>query len=119
MSLTWILSDQPDHLVVEASGEWQIQSVLRMIEAMAARCRERGLTRALCDLRGVRGPLGSIDRYLAGARVASTMRTVKLAVLAAPDAVVTGFGAAVAANRGAQMFVTKDEDEARRWLFSA
>lgn len=119
MTLIWTLTDQPDCLAVEASGQWQIHSVLRLIGEIAERCHDRGYTRVFCDIRGVKGPQGSGDRYLAGARVASELGAIKVAVLAGQDAVITGFGVNVAANRGGRMLVTKDAAEARQWLFSA
>ena len=77
------------------------------------------LSRVLLDARAVRGPLSELDRYLAGARIASVLQATRVAVLAAPDAVITRFGANVAARRGGQVFPTKDIDEARQWLFAA
>jgi hypothetical protein len=117
MSFTWTLEDQPDHLVVRVEGQWQIQSLFQMLDEIAARCREAGYARVLCDLREVRGPLAELSKYLAGARVAEVLKTVKIAALAGPQTMVTGFAAKVAASRGGRLFTTKSEDEARQWLF--
>ena len=117
MPLTWTLHDQPDHLLVRLEGQWQLQSLLRMIDEMSRRCQERGYMRVLCDLREVRGPLSESDRYLAGSRIAEVMKSTKVAAIAAADTVVTGFGMKVAERRGGRLFVTKNVDEALQWLF--
>lgn len=117
MPLSWDFDEDSDCLVAKVRGEWHIQSGLQLIDEMARQCRERGSTRILCDLREVRGPLGEADRYLAGTRVAAALKTLKLAVVAAPDAVVTNFAVNVAERRGGRMFTTKSLEEARRWLF--
>ena|SRR5689334_19200987 len=118
MSLTWKLEDQPDHLVVRAEGDWHLQGVFRMLDEIAGRCRDKGYGRVLVDARNVHGPLAEMTRYAAGARVAEVLRGVKVAVLANPATVITGFGVRVAENRGGQMLATKSEDEARQWLFA-
>lgn len=117
MPLTWTFEDQSDHLLVRLDGQWQLPSLLKMIDEAARRCQERGYTRLLCDLRQVRGPLSESDRYLAGMRVAEVMKSVKVAAIAAADAVVTGFAGKVAERRGGRLFTTKSEEEALHWLF--
>ena len=119
MPLSWELVDEPDHLLARVEGEWQAQSLLKLIDAIGKRCHHHGFTRVLLDVRAVRGPLSELDRYLAGTRIASVLQTTRVAVLAAPDAVITRFGANVAARRGGYLFPTKDIDEARQWLFAA
>lgn len=89
-----------------------------MIEAIGRWCRERGYNRVLCDAREVTGPLSELDRYLSGTRVASVLQSIRFAVLAAPEALITRFGANVAARRGGHLYPTKDIDEARHWLFA-
>ena len=118
MSLTWTLEDRADHLLVRARGSWQLQGIFRMLDEMAARCRGAGYGRILLDARDVNGPLAEITRFAAGARVAEVLKTIKVALLAHPDALITGLGSRVAASRGGQLFVTKSEDEARQWLFA-
>jgi hypothetical protein len=118
VALSWVFVDESDHLLVRVEGEWQVQSMLKLIDAMGGRCRDRGYSRVLVDARAVRGPLSEPDRYLAGARIASELKSTRVAVLAAPNATITGFGANVAARRGGQLYPTKDIDEARQWLFA-
>jgi hypothetical protein len=118
MPLTWTLEDQPDHLLVHLDGQWQLQSLLKMIDEAGRRCHERGYSRLLCDLRAVRGPLSETDRYLAGTRIAEVLKAVKVAAVVAADAVITGFAGKVAERRGGRLFVTKDIDEALQWLFA-
>ena len=117
MSFTWTLEDQPDYLLVRAEGQWQLQGVFRLLDEAARRCRDAGYGRVLIDVRNVTGPLAEISRYAAGARVAEVLRGIRVAVLAHPDTVITGFGVRVAASRGGRLFATKSEDEARQWLF--
>jgi hypothetical protein len=73
--------------------------------------------RILCDCRNVRGTLAEMSRYLLGARVAEVLKTIKIAALVAPDALVTGFAARVATRRGGRMLTTKSLEEAHQWLF--
>ena len=117
MPLTWTFEDQPDHLLVRVDGQWQGQTILSMIDEAGRRCQDRGYTRILFDCRAVRGPLSESDRYLAGTRVAEVLKSAKVAVLAAPDTLITGFGQKVAERRGGRLFATKNIDEALQWLF--
>lgn len=119
MALSWEFVDEPDLLFVRVEGEWLIRSTLELIESMGQRCQKGRYGRVLCDMRGVRGPMGELDRYLSGAHVASVLKSIKLALVAPLDAVITGFGANVAARRGGHLYSTKDIEEARQWLFAA
>jgi hypothetical protein len=117
MALHWDFEDQPDHLFVRVDGQWQIQSVLKLIDAIAGRCRDGGHVRVLADCREMRGPVGELDRYLSGTHVASALGPIKLAVVVSADAVITRFGMNVAERRGGRLLSTKSFDEARQWLF--
>lgn len=118
MALSWTLDDQADHLLVRVEGSWQLRPIFDLLDEIAGRCRDRGHARVLCDVREVQGPLSEITKYLAGTRIAEGMKTVRFAVLAAPDSIVTGFAGSVAARRGGKLFTTKSEAEARQWLFA-
>ncbi len=118
MPLSWEFHDEKGHLRVHVDGEWQLQSVLKLIEEIGQECRARGYDRVFGDMSTVRGPVAELDRYLSGARVASILGATRLAVVIAPDAILTGFAANLAARRGGRLFATKDADEAAQWLFA-
>ena len=118
MALSWVFEDREDHLVVRFDGEWLLPSMFRMLDEAAERCREVGYVRILCDFRNVRGTMAEMSKYLVGTRVAEVLKTIKLAAVVAPDAVVTGFAGNVAARRGGRLFATKSIDEALQWLFA-
>ena len=117
MALNWVFEDKEDHLVVRLEGEWLLPSLLEMLDEVAERCHEAGHTRVLCDCRNIHGPLAETSKYLIGTRVAEVLKTIKLAVVTAPDAHVTGFAGSVAARRGGHLFTTKSLEDARQWLF--
>ena len=119
MALSWQFDDRPDHLLVVVEGQWHIQSLLRMIDETGVRCRHRSYQRAVIDMREVVGLASEGDRYLAGVRVASALGSTKVAAILRHDAFMTSFAARVAARRGGRLFVTKDPEEARQWLFAA
>ena len=117
MALSWVFEEREDHLVVTLEGEWLLPSLFRMFDEIAARCREGGYERVLCDCRKVHGPLAETSKYLIGTRIAERLRAIRLAAVVAPDAHVTGFAGSVAARRGGRLFTTRSLEEARQWLF--
>jgi len=117
MALSWHFDDRPDHLLVIVDGRWHIQSVLKLIDEIGRRCRERNHLRVLIDMRQAAGPASESDRYLSGVRVASALGQIKVATVIAESEFETGFAARVAERRGGRLFVTKDTEEARQWLF--
>lgn len=118
MPLRWTIEDQSDHLLVRVEGLWHIQPILKLIDLIAVRCREDGYSRVLCDCRALQSHFNEVDRFLAAVRVADRLGATQLAVLVAADAVVTPSAAKAAARRGGRVFVTRDPEEARRWLFA-
>jgi hypothetical protein len=115
--LSWTFEHQANLLVVHVEGEWHVEELLAMLDEAAERCRDAGYERVLADFRRVRGTVAELSKYLIGTRIAEVLKTIKLAAVGAPSAVITGFTERIAANRGGRLFVTKSIDEARQWLF--
>ena len=116
MTWHWQIEEQPDHLLVRVEGEWQMQRLLKMLDEVSVVCRQLGYLSVLIDCREVRGHLSEADRYLSGTRMAEKFGKIRLAALLSKDAAMTKFAERVAVARGAAVLVTKDPDEAQRWL---
>ena len=117
MPVRWTIEDQRDHLLVRVEGRWHFPSIRKLIDEMGRTCSELACRRVFCDLRAVVGTASEQERYVLGIQIADRLQGTRLVVVASPAAFVNQFAVKVANRRGAQMFVTVDLDEARRWLF--
>ena len=108
--------DRQDYLVVTSSGNWQIDAIKDVIDTIRSESEKRGNNRVLWDLRDIREPPTDLDRHTAGKYLASVWRgTLKVAVVCREED-ITKLTENAAVNRGAQFFVTGDEQRALHWL---
>jgi len=102
------------------AGPWKIEELCAASEPVLAECLTRKQDLLLVDLTGlVRQPVSTLDRYRLGASVVVFSRKLrKVATVAQAEFVdPRKFGEQVARNRGVNVRVFTDLDEAQRWLF--
>jgi hypothetical protein len=104
------------HLFVEVSGLYSLELLMSTVHKVADHCREENLNKALIDLRNMQGDPSILDRYKVGIEIANVWGPrIKAAVIAKAD-VIDHMGENTAVNRGANLTVTSDEDQALKWL---
>lgn len=111
--------DSPGILVASATGSYSLETMLPMLESVAAEARTRGARRVLLDVSQVGGEVPDLDRYEIGKHAAGTFAHIeRLGVLRSPHLRYTGFAFDVARNRGLDARPFLDRAEAERWLAS-
>ena len=117
MELLYQLEEADGYLAAHVTGEWHLNPVYRLIDALVGECRARNFDCLLVDCLDVEisGMVLEYERYLVGGRLAEKLGTLRLAALF-PAEQINKFAESVAVGAGAQVLVTADREEALRWL---
>lgn len=117
MPLHYQIAKGTGYLIAKVTGEWELDAVAGLIDALAEDFRTHNCDRALVDCLDVEieGQVLDFERYITGQRVAEKLRNVRLVTLF-PEEQITKFAESVAVKAGAALLVTSDHDEALHWL---
>lgn len=107
---------EKDYLFIHMTGWFEDRAIIERVHYIRDKSREFGAKRVLVDTQDVQGRLRDFDRWYAGLEFALTMPgSPRVAVLALAKN-INKFGENVAVNRGADLLVTHDRDEAVTFL---
>ena len=117
MQLQYRMEDGEGYLIAKVTGEWTLDAVQELIDALAEDCKARHCNTLLVDCLDVQieGRVLEFERFVVGRRVGSKLREIKLAALFPPHQ-INKFAESIAIADGADLFVTGERDEAIRWL---
>ena len=126
MGFQYKVSTEPGRLRVSIEGTFESSLIPEMVGKVLEACREHKPRRLLVDAHRVGGQLSTVDRFQLGVTVASEfMKDVaagkipyaRIAFLS-NEAIADPerFGEKVATNRGMNLMVCTDENEALAWL---
>jgi len=126
MTISVALEPHETYLVARLAGPFALEAAQAAVEHFIEAAVERQLSQILVDVRQVQGEPTVAERYLfaefvAQAAVSQAVRQsgllIKLAFVGqAPLMDPARFGMMVARNRGAQVVVVEDVNEALNWL---
>jgi len=117
MNLSYV--DERRFVWVRLSGAWTIDELCAKPQSILAECTARKQDLLLLDLTELSvGPISTLDRYKLGSSIVLFSKKLrKVATAALPSFIDPDrFGERVARNRGVNVRVFSDPDEARRWL---
>lgn len=103
------------HLVVRLGGEYELLATAEVLQDIRVRAQQTPHTRILIDARELSSPAIEFSRFLAGVSFAKHFPLLRVAVLSKQKAADTLLENA-AVNRGAQVYVCDDTEEALHWL---
>jgi hypothetical protein len=117
MPLHYQLEEANGMLLLKITGEWDVDAMRGVIDAIALECEQRRCYRVLADGLDVKiaGKVLEFERFLVGQHVAAALRQVRLAALF-PAEQINKFGESIAVKGGAEFLVTSDRGEALLWL---
>jgi len=108
---------RPDHLLVQAAGEFDHVAAKQGMTTVIQACGEKGLSRILVDGRGITSLVSIADRFdLATQLSMESKGALRMAVVVAAANMFTKTMEDVAANRGAPLRTTDSMKEAREFL---
>ena len=109
-----------DYLLITVSGTFSPELSMESIDAMVTAAKKEDCKKILLDCRPMDGEIGVLERFETGRYGALTIpRTFKIALLARKDQVSPEkFFQTVARNRGVNLTVFTENDEALGWLIS-
>jgi hypothetical protein len=112
--------DQGEYLLAEFSGDFSVEAGKQCIDAMTNASLEKHKSKVLLDCRKISGHMPVIDRFEVAAYAATTRKVIaRLAMLNRPDVILPdNFVENVAVNRGANVKVFTDFENAVRWLLA-
>ena len=110
--------DKGTYLLVEFFGEFSVDAGKRCVDRMVEACKQHGRSKVLLDCRRMTGRMPVIDRFDVAAYGAGKREQLRrFALLNREDVVLPdNFVRNVAVNRGLDMKVFTDFEEAERWL---
>jgi hypothetical protein len=110
--------DKGSYLLVEFFGEFSVNAGKQCVDRMVEACEKHRRSRVLLDCRRMTGKLGVFDRFEVTEYGASKRdQLMRFALLNRKDVVLPdNFVENVAVNRGMNMKVFTDFDEAEHWL---
>jgi hypothetical protein len=112
------LIEKEGYLHFEFAAEFSIPAAKRAVDEMVNTCMKRNCTRVLFDCRRMTGPLSTMDRFdVAQYGSEKIERSIRIAMLGREDQVLPDkFFENVAVNRGMDLKLFTDIDEAVGWL---
>ena len=115
---TMSTSDKGSYLLVEFFGEFSVEAGKQCVDRMVEACKEHSKSKVLLDCRKMTGAMPILDRYLVADYGASKGRLLMQLALLNREGVPLpdNFVENVAVNRGMNMKVFTDHDEALYWL---
>jgi hypothetical protein len=115
--LQYQLEEADGMLLLKVTGEWDVDSMRGVIDAIAVECDQHRCHRVLLDglALEIAGKVLEFERFLVGQHIAAVLRHVRLAALF-PAEQINRFAESIAVKGGAEFFVSSDRDEAIRWL---
>ena len=118
MEKNFRIYQEGDIIRVVVTGVFSLGLAKQVVDAAIRVCEESHLVRALVDIRPMQGDLATLDRYEAGTYGAKVIpRAVAVAMLARQDQISPdSFFENVLVNRGVNLRVFSDPEEAIEWL---
>ena len=117
MSLKVTFQERSKYLFAEFDGEWTEEAMTKALDATREKADKQGMTKLLFDGLKVSEPANEMTRFYSGEHLAKVLgRPFKISVFTRKE-IYNQFGENVARNRGANIMVFFDEDEALEWLF--
>jgi hypothetical protein len=108
------------YLEVRATGKYSLPDALEAFSRMAREAERLQRSRILLDMTGLAGDLPTMDRYQSGVHAANVLRGVRrMAVVGSRALRYTGFFEDTASNRGLEVRIFFERDEALAWLTSS
>jgi proteasome assembly chaperone (PAC2) family protein len=115
-SLKFSLVELTTHLRYTCAGIFSPEDFIKLIQTVKSQT-QNGKSKVLVNLILVNSDLGVLDRYSLGVIIAAELPSRSIAVVA-EKSMITKVAENTAVNRGADLFVTHDENEALTWLLS-
>ena len=118
MSVQVEIVKKRDYLLVTVSGTFSPELSMESIDAMVTAAKKEDCKKILLDCRPMGGEIGVLERFDTGRYGALTIpRTFKIALLARKEQVSPDkFFQTVSRNRGVNLTVFTENDEALGWL---
>lgn len=112
------ITNMDSYLLVEFHGEFSVESGKHCVDRMAEACDKHQLSKVLLDCRNIKGKMPVFDRFQVAEYGASKRRQIgRFALLNREDVLLPdNFVENVAVNRGMQMKIFTDFEQAERWL---
>ena len=106
------------YLLIEFAGEFNVAAGKNVVDTMAAACAQYRRSRVLLDCRRMTGAMPVLDRFEVAEYGASKRGQIgRMALLNREDVLLPdNFVENVAVNRGMDMKIFTDFDEAEAWL---
>ena len=121
MEPEFTITELPDYLHIQYSGEFRLAEAKSSVDAMLDSCRQSGSTKVLFDCTAMSGELTVMDRFNVGQYTSEKMDPgLKIAMVVDEKYILPdNFFEVVARNRGIYINVTSEMEEAIEWLRSS
>lgn len=104
-----------DYLFAQYTDAYELEPCLAYMQDIAEACRREAVTKVLCDVRGMQGKISVMDSFQLAVAGAVAFRGLQLAGVYRREEMDL-FAETVIRNRGGNVRVFGDMDEAKAWL---
>ena len=104
------------HVRINVTGGYDFDEMMALVQPFRDATIDAGRTRLLVDCTRMEGRVAEPDKFFIAQKIAEVFRGDIRSALLMPRETITKLGEIVAANRGADFFVTDSEPEALAWL---
>ena len=111
------LNTDDKYALYTCKGDFNFNIFTEGFDKLAELCRQNNLKCILFDMSELNNPLPDWDRYKAGEAIAEKLMGIKIASFSKAS-FTNGFTINVAFNRGINIKVFTDKDEAIKWLLN-
>jgi hypothetical protein len=118
MNLISSFKDEPGHLGVNLTGDWNLEDLKDFSKALHARAREKGYHKILIDALQTNTAPNTSSSFFYGEYVSTMFSGYKIALVIRKE-FISGLFENVAVNRGVFLSVFTDRQSALQWLLSA
>lgn len=121
MSFETKLEAKDDYLHFTSHGQFELDAFLELLKSVISTAKQRDVSRAFIDIRGIEGTISTFERFQLGACFADQQLEqhfeLQLCMVGMEPIIdESRFGETVARNRGANSRVFTDVKEGMEWL---
>ncbi len=110
------IAARENYLFVEYSEPYQLETFIALMQEVAEICKREKFAKVLVDAHGMGGTISTIERFKLGVTGADTFRGVAQVAIIYRREELNWFAETVGINRGANVRVFGELDEALNWL---
>jgi hypothetical protein len=111
-----MIENKGEYLYVERTEPYELNSFIGLMKEVAGACRQQNVRKVLVNIRAMPGKIKFAERFQVGAEGAEIFRGVAKVGIVDRKEEINWFAETVSVNRGADVRIFADIEDAMEWL---